>query len=169
MNKLKAPYMKKGSTVFLKIVLVIIGLIVLTGLLWEPQLEGRNKNSDSISLYFNDPFLAYIYLGSVPFFFALYQAFKLLGYIGENDTFSLGSVMTLRNIKYCALTIIGFMVGAMVWIGVASFVNGDDSAGVMMIGLVIIVISTVVAVFATVLQRLFQNAVDIKSENDLTV
>lgn len=169
MDKPKTPYMKKGSTVFLKIVLVIMGLIVLTGLIWEPQLEGRNKNSDPISLYFNDPFLAYVYLGSVPFFFALYQAFKLLGYIGENKTFSSDSVMILRNIKYCALTIIGFMAGAMAWVRVMSSASGDDPAGFMAIGLAVMATSTVVAVFATVLQRLFQNAVDIKSENDLTV
>ena len=38
-----------------------------------------------------------------------------------------------------------------------------------LVGLVIIFASMVIAVFAAVLQRLLQEAIDIKSENDLTV
>jgi hypothetical protein len=45
----------------------------------------------------------------------------------------------------------------------------DDAPGVVAIGLVIIFASAIVAVFAAVLQKLVQNAVNIKSENDLTV
>ena len=146
-----------------------MGLMVITFMLWFPQVEGRNKNSDPISLYFNDPFLTYVYLGAVPFFFALYQAFNLLGYIEQNKTFSPGSVISLRNIKYCALVIIGFMAGAIVWVRIMSSVSGDDPAGFIAIGLAVILITTVVSVFAAVLQKLFQNAVDIKSENELTV
>ena len=45
----------------------------------------------------------------------------------------------------------------------------DDAPGAVGIGLVIIFASLIIAVFAAVLQRLLQNAIDIKSENDLTV
>ena len=45
----------------------------------------------------------------------------------------------------------------------------DDAPGLILIGLVIIGASMVIAVFAAVLQRLLQEAIDIKSENDLTV
>jgi hypothetical protein len=45
----------------------------------------------------------------------------------------------------------------------------DDPPGATAIGLVIIVASCVIAVFAAVLQKLLQNAIEIKSENDLTV
>ena len=161
--------MKQSSTLFLKIVLIIMGIVVIAVMLWFPQVEGRNKNSDPISLYFNDPFLAYVYLGTVPFFFALYQAFKLLGYIEHNQTFSLGSVTALGNIKYSAFVVMGFMAGAIMWVRIMSSVDGDDPAGFIAIGSAVILISTVVSVFAAVLQKLFQNAVDIKSENDLTV
>ncbi|WP_219914085.1 DUF2975 domain-containing protein, partial [Bacillus paranthracis] len=37
------------------------------------------------------------------------------------------------------------------------------------IGMIIIFASMVIAVFAAVLQRLLKDAIDIKSENDLTV
>ena len=41
--------------------------------------------------------------------------------------------------------------------------------GSALIGMVVIGASLVIAVFAAVLQRLLQEAIDIKSENDLTV
>lgn len=160
--------MKKGSTLFLKIVLYIMAIGALAIMLWFPQIEGRNKNSDPISLYFNDPFLAYVYLGTVPFFTALYQAFKLLTYIERNRTFSQASVNVLKNIKYCAITIIIFLVGALILIRIFAGVE-DDPAGPSAIGLVVIFATVVIGTFAGVLQKLFQNAVDIKSENDLTV
>ena len=40
---------------------------------------------------------------------ALYQAFKVLGYVGQNKIFSQAAVKALRTIKYCAIAIIGFV------------------------------------------------------------
>jgi len=37
---------------------VLIGVGVLAGLLWEPQIEGRNVNATQFEIYFKDPFLA---------------------------------------------------------------------------------------------------------------
>ncbi len=45
----------------------------------------------------------------------------------------------------------------------------DDAPGIIIIGMIIIFASMVIAVFAAVLQRLLKDAIDIKSENDLTV
>lgn len=45
----------------------------------------------------------------------------------------------------------------------------DDAPGLIIIGFVPIFASIVIAVFAAVLQRLLQEAINIKSENDLTV
>jgi len=71
--------MKRGSTIFLQVVIVLIGIGVLAGLLWEPQIEGRNVHATQFEIYFKDPFLAYIYLAFVPFFVGLYQALRYLG------------------------------------------------------------------------------------------
>jgi hypothetical protein len=160
--------MKKSSTIFLKIVLIIIALGQLALMLWEPHLEGRNAHATLFEIYFKDPFLAYVYIGSIPFFVAIFQAFKLLTYIGQNKVFSANSVRTLRIIKYCALIIIGFLIGAEAYIFIAMR-NKDDIAGGVVIGLLMIFISAVVATAAAVFERLLQSAVDIKSENDLTV
>lgn len=162
--------MKRSSTIFLQIVIVLIGIGALTLLLWEPHLEGVNANATTLGeIYFDDPFLAYVYIGSIAFFIALYQAFKLLGYIGRNEVFSRASVKALRIIKYCALTIIAFLVGAEAYINIVLRKVEEDIAGGVMMGLVLIFISIVVATAAAIFERTLQTAVGMKSENDLTV
>ena len=47
--------------------------------------------------------------------------------------------------------------------------EADDAPGLVLIGAVLACSPLVIAVFAAVLERLLQNAIDIKSENDLTV
>ena len=102
--------MKRSSTIFLQVVIVLIGIGALALLLWEPHIEGRNAHATLFEIYFKDPFLAYVYLASIPFFVALYQAFKVLGYAGQNKVFSQAAVKALRTIKFCAIAIIGFVV-----------------------------------------------------------
>src|SRR5215472_13434028 len=101
--------MERGSILFLKAVTVLIGIGALALLLWEPHIEGRNKHATLFEIYFKDSFVAYVYIGSIPFFVALYQAFKVLGYAGQNNIFSQAAVKALRTIKYCAIAIIGFV------------------------------------------------------------
>ena len=158
--------MKKGSTLFLKFVICLIAIGALIWLIWFPQLEGRAANLDLISIY-KDPLIIYAYLGSIPFFVALYQAFKLLGYVDNNRVFSQRAVKAVRNIKYCAITISGFIVLGILYIRL--FVNGDDPAGPTALGMFTTFASIVIATAAAIFERLLQNAVDIQSENDLTV
>jgi hypothetical protein len=95
---------------FLQAVVVLIGLAALAFLLGMPQLEGRNKNATQFEVYFKDPFLVYAYVASIPFFMALYQAFKALGYAGQNEVFSPAAVKAFRTIRYCAMVLIGFII-----------------------------------------------------------
>ena len=159
--------MKRSATLFLKAVILLIAVLALAAMLWEPQIEGRNVNADQFSIYFRDPFLAYAYAASIPFFMALYQAFKLLGYIERNQVFSQTSVRALRNIKYCALTLSGSIFLGVLFVRI--FNSGDDAAGFTALSMVAIFASIVIATAAAVFQKLLQNAVDLKSENDLTV
>ena len=80
-------------------------------MLWEPHVEGRNAHATLFEMYFKDPFLAYAYIASIPFFVALYQAFKVLGYVGQNKIFSQAAVKALRTIKYCATSHYWFCCG----------------------------------------------------------
>jgi hypothetical protein len=126
-------------------------------MLWEPHIEGRNAHATLFEIYFKDPFLAYAYLASTPFFVALYQAFKLLGYIKQNKAFSQATVKALRTIKFCALAVIGFVAVGELFIMAG---NSDDRAGGIFIGILITFGSIVVATAAATFERILQNAVD---------
>ena len=108
-----------------------------------------------------------VYATAIAYFVALFTTIKLLSYIDQNIAFSELSVKALIKIKYCAIIISSVYVVGMPLIYYAAEV--DDAPGLILIGMVIIFASFVVAVFAAVLQKLLKNAIDIKSENDLTV
>ncbi len=158
--------MKRSPTIFLQIVVVLIGIAGLAVLLGEPRIEGRNAHATNFEIYFKDPFLAYAYIASIPFFAALYQAFKLLGYIGRNEVFTQRSVRALRIIKYCAMATVGFII-----VGVAGLLLNDpeEKPPAIFMGIITTFASSVIAAAAAVFERLLQSALDIKSENDLTI
>ena len=157
--------MKKIS-IFLQTVIVLIGIGAVALLLWEPHIEGRNAHATPFEIYFKDPFLAYAYIASIAFFVALYQAFKVLGYAAENKIFSQEAVKALRTIKYCALAIISFVVVSVIFM---SFADQDDRPAGVFMRILVAFPSVVIATAAAIFERILQNAVDIKSENDLTI
>ncbi|WP_025764127.1 DUF2975 domain-containing protein [Dyadobacter tibetensis] len=159
--------MKKVSIVFLQAVIVLLGMVILAILIRVPLTEGRATNLDLLSIY-TDPLILYGYATSIAFFVALYKAFRLLGYIGQNKVFSSKSVRTLRSIKYCAIVFSILIVAAGLYIRIF-FDKDDDPAGFLALCLVTILASVVVATSAAIFEKLLQNAVDMKSENDLTV
>ncbi|MBO1514175.1 DUF2975 domain-containing protein [Metabacillus bambusae] len=160
--------MKQSSTIFLKIAVFLIGTPVLAlCILGLPKLAKEAAESNSEFAYVLYGILIVMYVSAIPFFVALYQAFKLLSYIDKSKAFSEISVKALKNIKYCAITISGLYVVGMPFIYI--FAELDDAPGVILIGMLFIFAPMVIAVFAAVLQRLLQEAIDIKSENDLIV
>ncbi|PEW84931.1 hypothetical protein CN445_20265 [Bacillus cereus] len=159
--------MERVSTLFLKIAVFIIGLPVFALCIFlVPHMANF-----AAKLYPNIASMKYLvfivmYGAAIPFYFALYQAFNLLRYIDENKAFSELSVKVLKNIKCCAITISGlYVLGLPLFHFIAKKV--DPPIGLM--GIIIIFVSLVIAVFAAILQRLLQEAINIKSENDLTV
>lgn len=151
--------LKKISIIFLKALVVLIGIGALALLLWEPQIEGRNVNATNLEIYFKDPFLALVYIGSIPFFVALYKTFKALGYVGQGKIFSQNTVSALRTIKYCALVIIGFVMVEEIFIILNH--GNDDPAGGIFVGILIafgsIVVATVAGIFERILNKAFIN------------
>ena len=142
--------MRQGSTIFLQAVIVLIGVASLALMLWEPHLEGRNVHASLFEIYFNDPFLAYAYIGSLPFFVVLYQVFKVLGYARLNRVFSQEAVKALRTIKGCALCLIGFVAGGEIFIMSG---DSDDRAGGVFMGILITFGSVVIVAAAAVFER----------------
>ncbi len=158
--------MKRIPTTFLQVVIVLLGVLALVLLLWEPHLEGVNANKGFFEVYV-DPFIWLVYAGSIPFFIALYQAITLLHYAGQNKVFSLHAVKALATIKYCAVAIVGFVIAEEVVIMLNH--GNDDAAGAVAMGLMISFASIVIAVAAGMFEKILQSAVQMKSENDLTV
>ncbi|HEY5967320.1 MAG TPA: DUF2975 domain-containing protein [Chitinophagaceae bacterium] len=116
-----------------------------------PLTEGRATNLDLLSIY-SDPLILYGYAASIPFFIALYKAFKLLGYIGQNKAFSLNSARALRSIKYCAIVLSVLIVMAGLYIMI--FHNKDDDpAGFLAICIVTTFVSISAATAAAVFEK----------------
>jgi len=118
----------KRETFFLKVVIFLIGIPIL-GLPWIAR--GPAEMNPEFA-YLQYP----LYAAAIPFFLALYQILKS----------SKLSVTALKNIKYCA-----FIIGSLYVVGMPRlFIVGheDDAPGVVALGLVIIVASIVITVFA---------------------
>ncbi|WP_336771042.1 DUF2975 domain-containing protein [Paenibacillus sp. MMO-58] len=160
--------MKRGTTLFLKMAVILIGIPVLALCLFlVPKIGNFAGESYPDIAYMKSLVLIDMYAAAIPFYFALYQAFKLLSYIDKNQAFSELSVKALKNIKYCGITISTlYLLGMPLYYLMAQKV---DPPSFMPMGTAIIFASMVIAVFAAVLQRLLQEAIRIQSENDLTI
>ena len=158
--------MKQGSTLFLRVVVFLIGIPVLGFCIGAlPWLANHPVNAEYAGVLY--PILIGIYTSAIPFYFALYQAFLLLSYIDKGEAFSQLSVKALKRIKYCAVAV-SVIYGSMLPF-IYFLADKDDSPGLIVIGMTATFASIVIAIFAAVLQRLLQEAIDIKAENDLTV
>jgi hypothetical protein len=158
---------KNSSIVLLQIITVIFGFAVLIFMLWEPTIEGRNVGSTLSQIYFHDSFLMIAYAASSAFFVGLYQVFRALGFVRQNKTFSQATVKALRIIRYCAIILVSFVLAGEAYLMIVR--PGDDIAGGVFMGLLLIFVFGTSAIIAKMFEKLVQNAVEIKSENDLIV
>ncbi len=73
----------------------------------------------------------------------------------------------MKKIKFAAFSISAIYAVILPFVYVVAEI--DDAPGLILVGMIPIFASLVVAVFAAVLQKLLNEAIKIKSENDLTV
>ena len=165
---MNVPSPKRASTLFLKAVLILIGCITLVLYVFSfPHVWVGAAREWPISAYVLYPGLIGIYATIIPFLLALYQAFRLLQYIDTNNAFSIASIHALRDIKFCAVA-----MSMLYWVGmplVFAMADYDDAPGGVLIGAAFASAPLIIATFAAVLQKLVQNALDMKREHDLTV
>lgn len=154
--------MNKGSTLLLRLVIALIVIAVLALCI---IVLPAGILSDKTGYY--RPILIGMYIPAIPFFIGVIQAWRLLDNIDKNKAFSQDSVNALRKIKLSAFSISALYAAGMPYIFYAA--DRDDAPGVVAIGFVIIFAAFVVATSSGLFQSLLQNAVDLKSENDLTV
>lgn len=145
--------MKKSSTMFLKMAVILIGLSILVlGIIGMPWLINNPVNSEYSPILY--PIITGMYLTAIPFFIALYHAIQLLNYIDRTQAFSTLSVKSLKIIKNCAFTITGLYVLLMPF--VFFLADKDDAPGIVIFGMAFVFATLVVAVFASVLQKLLE-------------
>ncbi len=172
--------MKRASTLFLKtvIIAIAIGVLLLAVFAFPSMWQGATAewSAASIALYpvlsriF--PFVLYtglagIFATVIPFFFALSQGWRLLRNIDANNAFSTDSIQALQFILFCGIAMSVLYAAAMPLMYVAAEL--DDAPGIILIWAAIVLAPSVVSTFAAVLRKLVQSAVDMKTENDLTV
>lgn len=150
------PTMKSSATLLLQGAVVLIGLAALTFLLGEPHLEGRNAHATLFEIYFKDPFLAYVYAGSIPFFVALYRAFGLFGQVRRNGAFTPATVQALRTIQRCGLALLVFVAGGVVIILV--FGDPEDRPPGLFMSFLAVLVSSTIAAGAALFARKLQDA-----------
>lgn len=164
----KGIVMKQGSTLFLRAVVIAMGILVFTLCIFVlPGIHNGWAKEYPDAMYMKYPFMLGIVATAIPFFVVLYQTLKLLGFIDKNTAFSNLSVHALKIIMHCAV-LIGIVYAAMMPI-FYYVAEKEDAPGLIVIGMVFTCAPIVVAVFAAVLQRVLQSAIAIKKENDLTV
>jgi hypothetical protein len=158
----------KRETLFLKVVIFLMSLPILALCIWGlPWLaKGMLETYPELSnvIY---PLIMILYVSALPYYYALFQTFKLLSYIDRNEAFSDFSVKVLKKIKYSAITICFLYVVVLPLIYLVA--DASDAPGMILMGMGISFASLAVAVFAAVLEKLLKNAIELKSENELTV
>jgi len=158
--------MKRGTTTGLKVAILIIGVSVFAACIFGlPRLAVYSAESNPEYAYLKWPVLFGLYATALPFFLALYHGIKLLTFIEREHVFSSLTTISLRQIKYCALTIFCLYLLGMIYLLIQNALH----PGIALIGMVICFATIIVYLFTTVLQRLLQSAIDMKTENDLTV
>ena len=154
--------LERSSTLFLKLILLVLSLAVLTlcGFLLYQIIQ-----SDSLGDY--QPILIGVLISTIPFLYVFYQAYNLLNNIDANLSLTDSSVNSLRIIKVCSFIIsLMYLIGSPFIFYVA---QQDDAPGVVLINIILIMGPFSVGVFTYILQKLLINAIGYKSENELTI
>ncbi|MGD7044842.1 DUF2975 domain-containing protein [Jeotgalibacillus proteolyticus] len=158
--------MKKGTIHFLKAVIIMIAVTILllcVFLLPQQAENAAHQAPEFASLQY--PVLFGLYATVVPFFLALYQAYKLLDLIADRRAFSSSSAAALGWIKSSAFAIMLIYMAGMVMLAIMSALH----PGIALVGLVILFACLTIATFTAVLQTLLKDALTLKSEHDLTI
>ena len=159
----------RGTTLFLRAALLGAAIVVALLAAWAVSDVYMHWAEDSPELAnWQYPIIFVISVSAITFTVAVRQIWKLLNLVDRNKAFSQASVKAMQNVKFCGFTISGLFATWMPLVFHAA--ENEDAPGMILIfGAIFVGIPFVIAVFAGVAQRLFQNAIDIKSENDLTV
>jgi hypothetical protein len=112
---------------------------------------GTALDTDTKSSYLHYPVLIGVYATAITFFFAMYQTIKFLSYINKDNAVSKQSLYALKSVRYCGITISVLYVIAMPLLFLMA--DGDDALGIILFALLVILSTSVRAVFAKVFEK----------------
>lgn len=151
---------------FLKTIIISIGVLVLVmGFVWLPQIAELSALQNPEISFLKMPALYGIYTTMIPFYFALFQAIRLLNIIGMNKGFSESALNALAKIKIAAYAIILLYISGSIVLGVLKLLHPS----LFIIVFILVMASLCVAVFSDILYELIDQANRLQSENDLTI
>ena len=158
----------RRETMFLKIAVIMLGIpVAALSVLLLPWIARDAAQSSIRMAYVIYGILILMYISVVPFFAALYQGFRLLGYIDSNKAFSELSLNSIQKIRsYAAAISIIYLFAMPLFYIVAEI---DDAPGVILVGMIFVFAPLTVTVFAAILKKLLKNAIDLKNDNELTI
>lgn len=158
--------MTHASTILLRVAILGFGFLVLMfSIFLLPQAFAEAVRSYTAAYY--APAIIGVYGALIPFYTALYQGMRILGYIDKDEAFSKRSVKALGVIKYAAFATAILFAGSLPLFYAVT--QTEDAPGIMVIGLAIDAAPLVIGIFTAVMQRLLRNVVKMKKESDLTV
>ena len=154
----------KGAAIFLKFLIFLIGLPMFAVCIYG--LSRFDPDSPYWALPeladLQYPILIGMYAAMIPFFFALYQAWRLLGALGNGEVFSPSSVKALQNIKFSALVICLLYLLELPFL--YRLTQVDDAPGIP-IGLFVILVSGGIAIFTGFLQKRLEKGIAVRLAN----
>lgn len=148
---------------FITITTGIIGLFFC--FLIVPGLGRHIASANPEFSYMFMPSLMFIWITAIPFYLALWKAWRICCEISKDHSFSEKNAKALKYISRLALVEYILYLFAMV---VLLFLNLLHPS-ILLISLFIIFVGISVGIVSAVLSHLVQKANDIKQENDLTI
>lgn len=158
--------MKRFQQLLLKSFILLMGSII-AGLciFWLPEQARVTSETFPEFAYLRYPVLIWMLVTTLPFYYALFQAFDLLKLIEHQLAFSTKAVFRLRRISLCGLSI----SASYFLLGVVLSVLKANHPGILIAFFALIFTSSTIAFFANLLKLLLEEALEYKAEVDLTV
>jgi hypothetical protein len=163
--------MTNSITVTAKGIVYLMGLSVISVCaILLPELA-REDTAGKVNPPSSLPFLLGAWLLCLPILIALFYAHKFINLIENSEAFTHKAVRALEVMKYSTIVFSFLLVAiAVTVVALAKMADPtEDVTPVITIGSILTFVSLVIATFIAVLQELLHEAINIRSENDLTV
>ncbi|QUH19253.1 DUF2975 domain-containing protein [Alkaliphilus sp. B6464] len=158
--------MKRWMLNVLRMYITFIGIVILLlCIFWLPDMARISAELNPEVAYLKYPILIGIYLTCIPFYLAIFKTFKLVKLIGKDGAFTEDACKSLRVITLCAISVIVLYIIGIFYLSIENALP----PGLFLLGLIIILVASIISIFAAVLKALLIKVVEIKNENDFTI